>query len=264
MLFKLKPLSAIAGTVFLAGGLMLAGAAQADVTLNAGAKMSFESNVNGSPDQPTTANQLKDSYRVLSASAVYFTPLDAEKSSYFIGQVGANSSAYSKYSSLDNSSLMASVGLYQQLSSSWSGTVTGRGFSRTTKQDERNAKGGGATLEIKNQLNETVWVKGTADYESSNANLGSYSNTAKTYGLSLGYMPLNDTFLNLGYNNAIRDYKTTSPFQSTTQMLFADMTQRIAKNWYLNGGYAYQKNDSNIAGSAYTDNIVSLGLSFSY
>ena len=263
MLFKLNPLPAIASTVFLACGFMLAGTAQADVTLNAGAKMSSESNVNGSPDQPTTANQLRDSYRVLSASAVYFTPLDADKTSYFIGQVGANSSTYSKYNSLDNSSVMASVGLYQQLSSSWSGTVTGRGFSRTTKQDERNAKGNGATLEIKSQLSETAWAKGTADYESSNANLDNYSNTGKTYGLSLGYIPLKDTFLNLGYNQSVRDYKATS-FQATSQTLYADVTQRLAKNWYLNGGYAVQKNVSNLAGSAYTNNIVSLGLSFSY
>ena len=259
---KIKHLS-IASAVFI-GGLTLASTVQADVTLNAGAKMSAESNVNGSPDQPTTANQLKDSYRVLSASAVYFTPIDAANTSYFISQAGANSSAYSKYNTLDNSSLMASVGLYQQLSSSWSGTVTGRGFTRTTQQDARNAKGSGATLEIKNQLNETVWVKGIADYEGSKANLNSYSYTGNTYGLNLGYMPLKDTFFNLGYNHTTRDFKTTSPFQSTTKTLFAEVTQRIAKNWYINGGYALQNNDSNFAGSAYTNNIVSLGLNFSY
>lgn len=265
MQFNSNPLPAVLRVAVLAGGLAaLSAPAQAEVTLNAGAKASYETNVNGSPDTPSTANQLSDSYLTLSASAVYFTPLDAAKTSYFIGQVGANSSAYSKYNSLDNSSLMASVGLYQQLSSSWSGTVTGRGFTRTTQQDARNANGGGATLEIKNQLSETVWVKGIADYESSKANLESYSYTGKTYGVNLGYMPLKDTFLNLGYSNATRDFKTTSPFSTTSQTLFADVTQRIAKNWYLNGGYAYQDNNSNIAGTGYTNHIVSVGLNYSY
>lgn len=264
MIFRLNPNSAIASTALLIGGLALAGTAQADGTLNASAKMSFESNVNGSPDTPTTANQLSDSYRVLSASGVYFTPLDAEKTSYFIGQVGANSSTYSKYSSLDNSSLMASAGLYQQLSSTWSGTMTGRGFTRTTRQDARNSNGGGVTLEIKNQLGESVWVKGIADYEKSMANLESYSNTGRTYGVNLGYMPVKNTFLNLGYSHAMRNFKTDTPFDTTTQTLFADVTLQLAKNWYLYGGYARQKNDSNVAGTAYTNNIASLGLSFSY
>ena len=262
MLFKLKPLPAIVSAAFLAGGLTLAGTAQADVTLNAGAKMSSESNVFGIT---TKANELKDSYRVLSASAVYFTPLNATETTYFIGQVGANASKYSTYNSLDNSSVMASLGLYQQLSSSWSGTVTGSGFSRTTEQAANDAKGNGATLEIKNQLSETVWVKGSAAYNTSKANLDRNSNTGKTYGLSMGYMPLQDTFLNFGYSQSVRDFKNTAPFfQATSQTLYADVTQRLAKNVFLNGGFARQNNESNKAGSASTNNIVSLGLNLSF
>lgn len=94
----------------------LAGPAQADVTFNAGAKLSHDNNVNGSPDTPTKANQLSDNYLTLSASAVYFTPLDAAQTRYFIGQVGAHSSAFNKFNNLDSSMLLASAGLYQQLS----------------------------------------------------------------------------------------------------------------------------------------------------
>ena len=224
--------------------------------------MSSESNVFGYPNK---ADELTDSYRVLNASAVYFTPLNATETTYFIGQVGANASKYSTYSSLDNSSVMASVGLYQQLSSSWSGTVTGSGFSRTTQLDANNAKGNGATLEIKNQLSETVWVKGSAAYNSSNTNLDKNSSSGKTYGLSMGYMPLQDTFLSLGYSRSVTDFKNTAPFfQATSQTLYADVTQRLAKNVFLNGGYARQNNESNNAGSASNNNIVSLGLNFSY
>ena len=251
--------------VVMAGALAaLAGPARAEVTFNAGAKLSYDNNVNGSPDTPTKANQKSDSYLSLNASAVYFTPLDSAQTSYFIGQIGALSSAYNKFSNLNSSMLVASAGLYQQLSPTWSGQITGRGFTRETRQTERDSDGYGATLEIKNQLSPTVWVKGVADYEDSKANLGAFSYTGETYGVNLGYLPLKDTFVVLGYSHATRDFKSVAPFVSKSKTLFAEATQRMAKNWYLNVGYAYQDNDSNFAGTAYTNHIVSVGLNFSY
>ena len=93
---------------------------------------------------------------------------------------------------------------------------------------------------------------------------GGYSYTGKTLGLNLGYLPMQSTFVNFGYSHAKRDFDTAVSFNTTAQTLYADVTQRLAKNWYLNGGYAYQKNDSNIAGTDYNNHIVSLGVNFSY
>ena len=72
---RLKLLPTMVSAAVLTGGLILAVPAQADVTLNAGAKLTHETNVNGSPDTPTTAFQKSDTYLTLNASAVYFTPL---------------------------------------------------------------------------------------------------------------------------------------------------------------------------------------------
>lgn len=261
---RFNSLPAMANAAVLTGGLILAVTAHADVTLNAGTKLTYETNVNGSPDQPTTANQESDAYLTLNASAVYYTPLDSAKTSYFIGQVGALTSAYDRFTNLDNSLLMASAGVYKQLSPDWSGQLTGRGFVRDTQQDARNSDGLGATLEIKRQLGQKLWVKAVADYEDNKANLQAFSYTGKTYGVNFGYLPLQDTFIHFGYSHAKRDFDTTSPFRTTAQTVFAEVTQRLARNWYLNGGYAYQDNDSNVAGTAYTNHIVSLGLNFSY
>lgn len=249
----------------LAGVLVaLVNPAHAELTFNAGSKLSYDNNVNGSPDTPTKANQLSDNYLTLSTSAVYYTPLDAAQTRYFIGQVGAFSSTYNKFNNLDSTMLVASAGLWQQLSPTWTGQVTGRGFSRNTKQTDRDSNGLGGTLEIKKQLSETLWVKGVADYEDSKANLSSYSYTGKTYGVNLGYLPRKETFVNLGYSQAARDFKSTAPFRTSTQTLFADVSQQLAKNWYLNVGYAYGRNDSNVDGTAYTNHTLSAGLSFSY
>lgn len=249
----------------LAGMLAaLTSLAQAEVNLNAGARLSHDNNVNGSPDTPTKANQLSDNYLSLSGSAVYFKPLNDEQTNYFIAQLGVQASNYNKFKNLNSSMLVASAGLYRQLSPTWSGQVMGRGFRRDTRQNERDSNGVGASLEIKKQLNQTLWVKGVADYEDSKANLGSFSYTGETYGLNLGYLPRTDTFVNLGYSHARREFKSTLPFNATTQTLFAEVTERMSKNWYLNGGYAYMKNDSNFAGTAYTNQVLSLGVSFSY
>jgi hypothetical protein len=242
----------------------LAGAAQAEVTLNAGARLSNDNNVNGSPDTPNKMGQRSDNYLALNASAVYFTPINDAQTSYFIGQVGAMTAAYNKYNNLDSSMLVASAGIYKQLSSSWSAQVTGRGFRRYTRQTTRDSTGFGGTFEIKKQLSKTVWVKGVLDYEDNKASLSTFSSTGKTYGVNLGYLPFKDTFINLGYSHNNRDFNSALPFRTSSQTLFIEGSQRLAKNWYLNGGYAHLKNDSNYAGTAYTNHIVSIGVSFSY
>ncbi len=258
---RFNPLATLTNAAVLTGGLTLAVMAHADITLNAGAKLTYETNVNGAPDK---ANQQSDTYRTLNASAVYYTPLDLAKTSYFIGQVGALSTAYNRFDNLDNSMVMASAGLYKQLSPAWSGQFTGRGFIRDTQQDARDSTGFGTTLEIKRQLGRTLWVKAIADYEDNKAGLSAFSYTGQAYGVNFGYLPLQDTFVSWGYSHAQRDFNTDPRFETTTQTAFAEVTQRLAKNWYLNGGYAYRHNDSNIAGTAYANHIVSLGLNFSY
>lgn len=253
-------------TAMLMAGIFsaLATQAQAEVNLNAGVRLSQDDNVNGTPDAPPTVNKRSATYTSLNASAVYFTPINDVQTRYFIGQVGAMSTSYNAYSNLNGSALVASAGLYQKLSETWSGQIMGRGFSRYTKQTTRDSSGYGGTFELKKQLTKTVWVKGVLDYENSSANLRAYSNTGNTWGLSLGYLPLEDTFVNLGYSHSSHDFKTATPFSSTSQTLFIEASQRLSKNWYLNGGYASMKNDSNIAGTAYTNHVLSIGLSCSY
>ena len=144
-------------TALVAGVLAaLISPAYAEVTLNAGARLSNDSNVNGSPDTPTKANQRSDNFLSLSASAVYFKPLDDAQTNYFIAQAGALTAVYNKFDNLNSSMLMASAGIYRQLSPTWSGQIMGRGFRRDTRQSERDSNGVGASLEIKKQLNQTL------------------------------------------------------------------------------------------------------------
>ena len=257
---KLKKNVRLVGTALLLAGALVSAGAQAEATFNAGLKSTGESNINGAT---VKANELSDRYTTLNASGVYYTALDSEKTSYFIGQVGASSNKYSTYTGLDNSSVGASVGLYQQLTRSWSAQLTGRGFSRSTEQTARDSKGWGSTLEIKNQLSATVWIKGVADYESSKANLNSNDNTGNTLGLSMGFLPLENTFASLGFNQNKRDF-TLSSFKTTSNTYYVDLTQRLTKNWYLNGAYAMQDNSNNASDLSSKNNILSAAINLSF
>jgi len=251
--------------MLLAGSIcILPAQARAETNLNAAARISFDNNVNGSPDTPTKANQRSDSYETLSASGVYFTPLDTAKTWYFVGQVGAFTTIYNNYNNLNSSMLVGSGGLYKQLSPTWSIQGTGRGFSRFTRQVDRDSNGYGGTVELKQQLTKTLWIKGVGDYEVNVANLKAYSYTGTTWGANIGYLPFKDSFLTLGYSHNNRKFKTTLPFKTTSQTLYAEVSQRLSKSWYLTGGIAGMKSKSNYAGTAYTNYIESIGLSFSY
>lgn len=251
---RIATLAAVAGAV-----LLVSTGLRAETNFNVGVKLSHDSNVNGSP----TARQ-GDFYLTGHASAVHFRPINDERTRYFIGQVGVMASKYDRYSSADSTSLLASVGLWQQLDETWSGQGTLRVFRRDTRQHDRDSDGYGATLELKKQLAEKWWVKGFADFEHSTANLGAFSYQGPTFGLGIGYLPRADTFVNLGYNLTDRDFKSIIPFETRTQLLYAELTERLRKDLYLSVGYAHGRNRSNVPGTNYSHHIWSVGLSVSY
>ncbi len=242
-------------------GAGLSGNVYADVIVNAGLASTYESNVNGAP---TSTGLGSDSYTTLNASAQYYTPLDNAKSTYFIGQIGALTSKYNSYSNLDNTEAIASAGVYRQLTSTWSGQLSARGFDLHVQQNGLDARGTGTTLQIKNQLTSNLWLQGVADYEDSRADLSSYGYAGTTLGMNVGYLPWQNTFVNAGYNHISRNFDTAVAFNTTTQAYFLTATQQLTQNWYLNGTYTYQDNTSNIAGTAYKDQILSLAINFSY
>lgn len=248
-------LAAIAGSLLV----LLAGPARSEVNVHTGVKLSHDSNVNGSP-----TNKQDDFYLTGHVSGVYFTPINEDRTRYFIGQLGLSATKYNKYRSADSSSLLASAGLWQQLGETWSGQATARAFLRETRQDQRDSTGWGATAELKKQLDEKWWVKGIADFEDNSANASTFSYTGQTYGLGAGYMPRTSTFVNLGYNYTNRDFKGAVAFETRTHMLFAEITEKLRENLYLSVGYAHARNKSNFPGTNYSNNIWSIGLNASF
>lgn len=260
MKHKLMKRSAVNLAAALIAG-MAAGVAQAEITLNAGVRQSYQTNLNGSTIK---ADEKDDSYTGINASMVYYTSLDEARSLYFISNLGAQKTMFQQYDFLDSTGANLGLGLYKQLTPRWSTQFTGRGFMRDMEQKERDSNGWGTSAEIKHQLTRTLWIKGVADYEDSKANLNAYNYTGETLGVQAGLLPFKKTFLNLGYSHAKRDFDTATKFITTANAVFLDVSQRVWEKIYLSGSYAYMKNSSNIEGTSYNDSVVSLGISVSY
>lgn len=250
--------------IMLPCALMLSLESRAEVTLNAGLRFTHETNVNGSPDKPSKDNQLSDNSATLSASAVYYTPVDSARSAYFVGTVGAMASSYNRYDQLNNSAIYGVAGLFKQFAPGLTGQASLRLFDRQTRQDERDSDGWGSTVELSKHFSKALWLKGVLDYENSNANLSSFGYDANSIGLVAGYSITDGTLLTVGTNYTKRRYDTNVAFNTKSTVLYGDVTQRVAKNWYVTGSYAYQDNDSNIAGTGYTNQVISLAVNFSY
>ncbi len=244
----------------LFAGALASTAAQAEVNFNLGLKRTSESNIYGATAQ---ANELSDQYNTLNGSVVYYAALNRKETSYFIGQIGAASSKYIAYTDMDNSSGGASVGLYQQLTQSWSAQLTGRSTMRKTQNIDRDSIGTGGILEIKAQFGATGWIKGTADYEDSNANLSSNDNIANTLGLSMGFLPLQNTFASLGASQNKRVY-TLSNYQATSNTIYVDLTQRLSQILFLNVAYAVQDNTNSVNALTAKNNILSAAINLSF
>lgn len=235
--------------------------AMADVTLNAGLQWTHESNVNGSPN---AADRLGDSNTTLSASAVYYTPLDVARSSFFVATLGALDTRYNQYAFLDSTAVYGGASLFKTLLPDLTAQASIRVFERRARQSERNASGWGTTFEMTNYLSQTLWLKAFLDYENSRARLPSYSFAGHTIGIVGSYKILDQTLLSIGANYNRRFYDTDIAFRTSTATAYLDVTRQIAKNWYASASYSHQDNNANFPDSRYKDRIVSLGLTFSY
>lgn len=237
------------------------GSAQAEVAFNAGVRTGYDSNVNGvGRDDDEEA----DRFVSAASSLVYYTALDAAKTTYFVGQVGAISNRYDRYDILDNSAFILSGGLYRQLNVDWSGQISVRGGQRQTEHSSRDTDSVGFTLEIKNQLTPQLWVKLVGDIEDANAQLDYFSYTGTSVGLTLGYRLLANTFVNGGYTYTERDFDTVADFETKTDTYFVEAVQRLSEQWYLNASYVTKDNRSNVAATDYDNHMMAVGINFNY
>lgn len=237
------------------------GCAQGEVAFNVGARTGYDSNVNG---VARNAEEESDQFVSAAASVLYYTALDAAKTTYFIGQVGAISNRYDRYEVLDNSALIVSGGLYRQLNADWSGQISIRSGQRHTEQSARDTDAMGSTVEIKNQLTPQLWIKVVGDIEDADADLDYFSYTGTSVGVLLGYQVLANTFINGGYTYTQRDFVTTADFETKTDIYFVEATQRLSRHWYLSGSYALKNNRSNISATDYDNQVMAVGINFNY
>lgn len=128
----------------------------------------------------------------------------------------------------------------------------------------RDSSAYGATLSFKERFTSAFWLKEVYDYEKNSADSAIFSYKGNSVSVWAGFLPAPQVTLLLGYNYLARDFDEPAGFTVTANTVSIGLVYELAKRWFLDAQYDHQRSDSNVPGTAATDNIVSVGLRYSY
>lgn len=245
--------------LLLLSSFALATSAYGGSTLDAGVKGVYEDNINGAPSD---VNKEDDFYTIVSAGIGGYTEVSQGAFLFARGDVAGY--YYNEYSDLDTNQAGISAGVYKKLNDVLSAQVTLKGKVKEFEGDPRDSNALGGTFEFKQQISPKFWIKEGYEYESNNADSNLFSYESHAVGAWSGYLITPQTMLNLGYSYLTRKYDDTGGFKTTSHTISAGVVRELMKRVYLSAGYDLQFNDSNISNTDYTNNIFSIGVTYSY
>ena len=129
---------------------------------------------------------------------------------------------------------------------------------------QRDSSAYGAVLKVKEQLGPSFWLREGYAYEKNSADSALFSYNGNGVNIWAGFLVAPQTTVLAGYNYLVRDFDEPVGFKITAQTLSLGLEQGFTKNWFLDAQYDHQASDSNEAGTSATDNVLSLGLRYSY
>jgi hypothetical protein len=176
---------------------------------------------------------------------------------------GVEHTAYSTYTQFNFTIAALSAGVAVSLTDDLTGKVILRDAVKRFNNGDRSANALGASLSLRERFTPTFWLKGVYSFEQNNADLSLDSYAGNSYGIWAGYALTAKITAGLGFSYLTRDFKS-SQFRLTSKTASADVTWDFYGNWSVNAGFDHELGDSNVPGSATTDNIYSVGLLYSY
>ena len=245
--------------LLLASFVLVVTSAYGALTMDAGVKGVYEGNINGASSD---ANKENDFYTIVSAGIGGYT--EVSQGAFLFVRGDAASYYYNEYSDLDVKQAGISAGVYKELNDFLSVQIALKGKVKEFKGESRDSNALGGSFEFKQQISPKLWVKEGYEYEKNGANSNLFSYKSHAVGMWTGYLITPQTILNLGYSYLTRKYDDTDGFKTTSHTISAGVVRELLKRVYLNAGYDLQFNDSNIPNTDYTNNIVSIGVTYSY
>jgi hypothetical protein len=212
----------------------------------------------GGSSTTSTSDTAIDLYADLGASRTI-----AEDTSLFLtGSVEHIS--YSSFTQFDSTIGGLSVGLNKRFGEMVTARVAINGMLKRFGDSQRDSTAYGASFALKEKLSESFWLKEGYAYEKDKADFALFSYNGNAVNLWAGYVILPKTTALLGYNYLVRAYDEPSGFKVTANTVSVGLEYEFAEKWFVDGLYDHQASDSNLPGTKSTDNLLSLGVRYSY
>jgi len=179
--------------------------------------------------------------------------------------VSAEHKAYRTFDEFDFTIGTINAGITHRFSEMFVGSVAAHVSSKDFKGSLRDSTAYGLTAGIKEQLSTDLWLKEAFDIEQNIAKSSAYDYTGKTAGIRAGYDISDDQSVSAGYSYLVRDFKNNvTTFKLTSHVVSLDWTLDINDAWTLLAEYDRELADSNIANTATSNNIYTVGLRYEY
>jgi len=172
--------------------------------------------------------------------------------------------SYSSFTLLNSTIGGLSAGLNKGLGGMVTAKVAINGMLKRFGDSQRDSTAYGASVAVKEQLSTTFWLKESYTYEKDRADSALFSYNGNAVSILAGYVILPKTTALLGYSYLVRNYDEPSGFKVTANTVSAGLEYELMREWFIDAHYDHQASDSNLPGTNSTDNLVSLGVRYSY
>ncbi len=187
----------------------------------------------------------------------------AEATSLFLTG-SAERTSYSSFTEFNSTIGGLSAGLNKGFGEMVTARVAVNGLLKRFGDSQRDSTAYGASLTLKEKLSALFWLKEGYVYEKDHADSALFSYSGNAVSIWAGYVVLPKTTVLLGYSYLARSYDEPSDFKVTANTVSVGLEHNFLEKWFVDAQYGHQASDSNVPGTNTTDNIVSLGLRYSY
>ncbi len=230
-----------------------------------GAGMIGAMTMTGGPGQKYTGSSSQssgDASLDIFADLGISTDVASDTSLFLLGSVEHTS--YSRFTEFDSTIGNVSAGVIKSLGDIFLARVAANGRIKGYNNSARNSSAYGGTFTLKEKLDPAFWLKEIYEYEKNDASSAIFTYRGNSVSIWAGYLATPKSTVLLGYNYLVRDYDQPSGFRVTANTVSLGLQHEIGKKWFVDGQYDRQMSNSNVAGTYTTDNIVSVGLRYSY
>ncbi len=236
------------------GGAM-GGATGRPLTMPMGIRMGGPPPAKGS----TSGSDTGDLYTVLSAAIGSTAEVGVETELFIKAQ--ATRYQYGKFTELNATSIGLSAGVFRQFSDLLAAQLGLSARTSDYRDNLRNSKTYGGTVGLRQQLTPEFRLMEGLGYEKNDADAAVFSYKGPLFSLGAGYLVAQKTLVNVGYGYLIRKFDDGS--RTKLHSLTLGIDREIAKRTHISASYEHQSYEAALPGSD-TDNIVTLGIAFSY